>query len=167
MEFELREWRGGDNESLAKYANNPKIASNLTNQFPHPYTIEHANKFIEMAKSHTPIQVFAITINNEAVGGIGIHSQPDVYCKNMELGYWLAEPFWGNGIISKAILQMVDYGFKTFDINRIFARPYGSNKASQRVLEKSGFELEAHLKNTFFKNGKYLDELIYGISRPT
>ena len=67
------------------------------------------------------------------------------------MGYWLAEPFWGKGIITEAIKQMIDYGFKNFDINRIFARPFGTNIASQKVLEKTGFKLEAKFEKTFYK----------------
>jgi len=72
------------------------------------------------------------------VGGIGLHLQNDIQCKNAEPGYWLAEPYWGKGIITKAVTQMVDYGFKTWEVSRIFARPFGTNIASQRVLEKPG-----------------------------
>ena len=81
------------------------------------------------------------------------------------MGYWLAEPFWGKGIITGAVRQMLEYGFKTFDINRIFARPFGTNIASQKVLEKTGFVLEARFEKTFFKNGEYLDECVYAIRR--
>ena len=165
MNFKLRQWQKSDVDSLTKYANNPKIASNLTNQFPYPYTKENALNFIEMVLEFNPPQVFAIEINGEAVGGIGIHSQADVYCKNMELGYWLAEPFWGNGIMSKAIEEIVEHGFDKFQITRIFARPYGPNKASQRVLEKAGFVLEATFEKTFYKNGEFLDELVYAIRK--
>jgi ribosomal-protein-alanine N-acetyltransferase len=153
-----------DVESLVKYANNPRIAENLTNQFPHPYTHEHGKNFIEMSLSHQPLRIHAISIEGEACGGIGIHPQTDVYCKNAELGYWLAEPFWGKGIITQAILQIIPYSFKTFDITRLYARPFSKNIASQKVLEKAGFKKEAVLKNAFFKNGEYLDELIYSIS---
>lgn len=156
----------GDLDSLVRYANNINIARFLTNQFPHPYTEENGRAFIEFAMSGTPMRIMAIDINNEAVGGIGVHPQKDVYSKNAEMGYWLAEPFWGNGIMTSAIRQMVDYGFKNFDINRIFARPFGNNHASQKVLEKSGFTLEARYEKTFFKNGEYLDELVYAVRRP-
>jgi len=54
--------------------------------------------------------------------------------------YWLAEPFWGQGITTKAIIKMVDHGFMNFDITRIFARPFGTNATSQRILEKIGFK---------------------------
>ena len=81
------------------------------------------------------------------------------------MGYWLAEPFWGKGIITAAIRQMVEYGFKTWDITRIYARPFGSNIASQKVLEKAGFRLEVRFEKTIFKNGVFEDELIYAIRR--
>src|SRR5690606_938234 len=96
--------------------------------------------------------ILAITIEDEFVGGIGLHPQNDIYRLNAELGYWLAEPFWGQGIISKAIQEMIQYGFAKLPIQRIFARPFGSNLASQRVLEKNGFILEARIKGCLIKN---------------
>jgi ribosomal-protein-alanine N-acetyltransferase len=88
-----------------------------------------------------------------------------VTVKNAELGYWLAQPFWGQGISTAAVRHMVAYGFQTFDITRIFARPFGTNRASQRVLEKSGFSLEAQFTQTLFKKGEFLDEWVYAIRR--
>lgn len=163
MDFTLRPWNNEDLESLVKYANNYKIARFMTDQFPHPYTIEKGNAFIEFVTKDSPLHIFAIAIENEAVGGIGLHPQFDIQRKNAELGYWLGEPFWGHGIITKAVIQMVNYGFKNFDINRIFARPFGTNIASQKVLEKAGFQLEARFEKSLFKNGEYLDELIYAV----
>lgn len=165
MQFQLRPWRPSDIDSLVRYANNPKIAANLTNQFPHPYTREAGEGFIEMTLKSTPTRIFAIEIEGEAGGGIGLHTQTDIHLKNLELGYWLAEPFWGKGIMSAAIQQMVVYGFEHFDVNRIFARPFGTNIGSQKALEKAGFILEGKFEKTLFKNGEYLDELIYAVRR--
>ncbi len=165
MDIQLRPWRITDLPSLVRHANNPNIARQLTNQFPSPYTEVHANAFIEMATSHDPVRIMAIVINGEACGGIGIHPQSDVYCKNAELGYWLSESYWGKGIVSQLIPKMIHHGFENFPIDRIYARPYGRNIASQKVLEKSGFKLEAKMEKTFYKNGEYLDELIYAIRR--
>jgi RimJ/RimL family protein N-acetyltransferase len=165
MQFTLRPWQMHDLDSLVEYADNFNIARNLADQFPHPYKIENGKTFIRLAMSHSPVRIFAIDINGKASGGIGIHPQTDIYRKNAELGYWLAEPFWGKGLITRAILEMVEYGFNNFDINRIFARPFGHNIASQKALEKAGFILEARLSKTFFKNGEYLDELIYARRR--
>lgn len=163
MEFKLRPWHMNDLDSLIKYANNAAIAKNMTDLFANPYTHENGKKFLDMATNDNPLKRMAIDVNGEAIGGIGIHPQTDIRCKNAELGYWLAEPFWGKGIISKAIPQMTDHGFKTFNITRIFAVPFGTNIASQKALEKAGFTLEARLKNTLFKNNQYVDELIYAI----
>jgi RimJ/RimL family protein N-acetyltransferase len=165
MNFILRAWDAEDAENLVKYANNFNIAKNMTDAFPHPYTIADAKRFIEFATKDNPIHIFAIDIHGEAVGGIGIHPQSDIHRKNAELGYWLAQDFWSKGIITKAIREIVDFAFTAYDINRVFARPYGSNLASQRVLEKSGFKLEGRFEKTIFKNGEYLDELIYAIRR--
>lgn len=165
MNFRLRPWTITDLPSLVKYANNREIAANLTDRFPFPYNEEHGKQFITMATSHDPMRIFAIEVNGEAAGGIGLHPQDDVWRLNAELGYWLAEPYWGNGIISAAIAQTVHYGFNTLPIQRIFARPFGRNLASQKVLEKNGFVLESTIPSILIKNGVMEDELVYGIRK--
>lgn len=165
MEFKLRPWKKRDLVSLVKHANNWNIAKYLTDEFPHPYTKENGEKFIRFALGYDPVQIFAIEINGEASGGIGLHPQDDIHKKNAELGYWLAEPYWGNGIITKAIKEIVEYGFKTYEIDRIFARPFGSNIGSHRALEKAGFQLEARFEKTIWKKDRYEDELIFAIRR--
>ncbi|MCB2376669.1 GNAT family N-acetyltransferase [Hymenobacter sp. BT635] len=165
MPFTLRAWQPDDLPSLLRYANNPEIARFMTDQFPYPFTEEKGRGFLSMATSHSPQRIFAIDVDGQAAGGIGLHPQTDVQCKNAELGYWLAQPFWGRGIVTEAIRQTVDYGFRTFDITRIFARPYGTNIGSQRALEKAGFVLEGRFEQTLFKNGEFLDELIYAVRR--
>ena len=165
MEFKLRPWNISDLDSLVKYANNWNIAKNLTDKFPFPYSENSGRAFIEFATKDDPIHIFAIDINGQAVGGIGIHPQDDIHRKNAELGYWLAEPFWGKGVISNAVKQSVDFAFDTFQIDRVFARPFGTNLASQKVLEKNGFVLEGRFEKVLFKNNEYLDELIYAVRR--
>jgi len=165
MDFILRPWTINDLDSLVANANNYNIARFMTDGFPHPYTRENGKVFIQMATKDDPIHIFAIEVNRKAVGGIGIHPQSDIMKKNAELGYWLGEDYQGKGIITKAITQMIAFGFKTFDITRIYARPFGTNLASQRVLEKTGFTLEARIEKNIFKNGEFYDELIYAVRR--
>jgi [ribosomal protein S5]-alanine N-acetyltransferase len=165
MKFILRDWNEKDLESLVKYGNNFNVAKNMADVFPHPYTEEAGKAFINIANSQVPRHIRAIEIEGEAAGGIGLHQQQDIYKKNAELGYWLAEPYWGKGIITEAIRKMVNYGFENFEIERIFARPFHTNTGSQKALEKAGFILEARLDKTIFKNGEYLDELIYAVRR--
>ena len=161
MNIKLRKWNESDLDNLVKYANNFNIAKWLTNGFPHPYTYEDGKSYLSMIENDNPTKVFAIDVDGEAVGSIGIFPQTDIHEKNAEMGYWLAEEYWGKGIIPEAINEIVAYGFQTFDIVRIFARPFSTNLNSQRVLEKAGFILEARLKNTLYKNGEFIDELIY------
>jgi RimJ/RimL family protein N-acetyltransferase len=109
--------------------------------------------------------LFAIDVNGLAVGGIGIHPQQDIYRKNAELGYWLAEEYWGRGILSSLLPDIVHYAFENFDIDRVFAKPFNTNLASQKVLVKAGFILEAKIERSIIKNGERLDELIYSIRK--
>ena len=161
MDIKLRKWNEADLDSLVKYANNHDVAKWLTNGFPHPYTQEDGKAYLSMIANDNPTKVFAIDVNGEAVGSIGIFPQEDIHEKNAEIGYWLAENHWGQGIMSEAIQKIVEYGFQTFDIVRVFARPFSTNLKSQRILEKAGFVLEARLKNALFKDGEFMDELIY------
>ncbi|MCE3280102.1 MAG: family N-acetyltransferase [Bacteroidetes bacterium] len=165
MQIKLRPWHPNDLINLTAYANNPNIAKNMTDRFPYPFTAEHAQKFIEKNSAPSIPNILAIDLNGEAIGGIGLHPQEDIQRMNAELGYWLGEPYWGKGIITEAIKLIVDYGFKNFEINRIFAKPFGTNIASQKALEKAGFILEGRFEKTLFKNGESVDELIYAARR--
>ncbi|GEN76039.1 GNAT family N-acetyltransferase [Chryseobacterium hagamense] len=165
-EFRLRSWEKEDLGSLVKYADNLNIARNMTDRFPHPYSEKDGIGFIEFAMAADSAHIFAIEVDGEAAGGIGIHLQDDIHRRNAELGYWLGEPFWGMGIISRAIWQAVDFAFRNYEgIERIFARPFGSNTASQKVLEKNGFIPEARFAKTLIKNGELEDELVYAVRR--
>ena len=163
--IKIRPWTMADLPSLVKYGNNLNVSKYLMDRFPHPYTEADGKSFIEFATKDDPVHVFAIDMNGEAIGGVGVFPQEDVFRKNAEIGYWLAEPYWGKGIITVAIKQIVDFAFNTYDIERIFARPYGNNPASQRALEKNGFVLEARFEKTVFKNEEFLDELIFAIRK--
>lgn len=165
MPIELRPWKMTDLDNLVRYANNWNIAKNMTDKFHFPYSIENGRAFIEFATKDDPIHIFAIDIDGQAIGGIGIHPQEDIHRKNAELGYWLAEPFWGQGIISKLINRVVDIAFENYDIDRVFARPFGTNIASQKVLEKNQFILECKLDKVIIKDGVQIDELIYAVRR--
>jgi RimJ/RimL family protein N-acetyltransferase len=165
VEFTLRPWNEKDIDSLVLHANNFNVARFMTDKFPHPYGVENAVAFIGFATSHEPVLLFAIDVEGEAVGGIGLHPQSDIMRKNAELGYWLSEKYWGHGIVTAAVKQMVTYGFKTLDIERIYARPFGNNPSSQKVLEKAGFKFEVRFEKTIYKNGEFIDELYYAVRR--
>ncbi|NNF22840.1 MAG: GNAT family N-acetyltransferase, partial [Saprospiraceae bacterium] len=103
IEFELRPIKDSDLDALVKYADDPGVAGNLTNRFPNPYTKEDGIRFIKFAQSDGPEHIMAISVNNEFSGAIGIHPMSDIFSRNAELGYWLARPYWGKGIMTTAI----------------------------------------------------------------
>jgi ribosomal-protein-alanine N-acetyltransferase len=99
------------------------------------------------------------------VGSIGLRLQADVYRRTAEIGYWLAEPYWGRGIMTEAVRAIAEYGFTTFEIARIEADVFARNVASARVLEKAGFTLEGVLRNRITKDGGTMDALLYAVVR--
>lgn len=165
MNIRIRKWELSDIENLVRYANNNKISDNLADAFPFPYSEEFGLDFINRVSNEQPTKIFAITFKNIAIGSIGIFPDQDIYRKNAAIAYWIAEPFWGKGVATSAIEQILTYGFNKLNIARIYAKPFGTNIASQRVLEKVGFQLEAIIPNSIFKNNTFLDEKIYGIRK--
>lgn len=161
----LVELKPADAGIFSTLANNPSIAQYMTNRFALPFTEEQASNFIQ-ANCFLPHKVIrGIDLQGEFIGCIGVHQLDDILIKNAELAYWIGEAYWNRGLGSAAILKMIPLAFESLEINRIFARVYGNNIPSQKVLLKCGFILEAEYKNTIFKNGKFLDELIYAVRR--
>lgn len=165
MDFELRNWKISDAQYVQKYANNKKIADNLRNAFPHPYTLQDAENYINavIQKDEKCQCCRAIVINGEVVGSIGLFLKDDVYCKSAEIGYWLAEPYWGRGIMSSAIKYLCEFAFKQYDIVRIYAEPFEYNTGSRKALEKAGFTLEGIKKKSIYKNGNFFNSCIYAL----
>ncbi|RPI42891.1 MAG: N-acetyltransferase [Bacteroidetes bacterium] len=161
--FRLRPWKEDDADSLVRHANNPAVARNLRDGFPHPYTLKDARQWLEMITGNHSNLVLAIEADGEAVGGIGLHSLQDVYRFNAELGYWLSEKYWGRGIISDAVGLIVDHAFTRTRWLRVFATIFEHNLASMRVLEKNGFVREAIHRRAVVKQGKMMDEHLYSI----
>lgn len=168
MDFILRPWRREDATDVAKYANNEKIARNLRDVFPHPYPPADAENFINSClEADESLQMFrAIEAEGRAVGSIALCRGGDVYVRTAELGYWLAEDCWGQGIMTQAVRQICREGFEQWDdLVRIYAEPYARNAPSRRVLEKAGFALEGVLRQNVFKEGEVCDSCMYALLR--
>lgn len=162
----LRPWTIKDATDLALIANNKKIADNLRDGLPFPYSRKDAINWLNVIlPENFPPRFFAVTIDSKVVGSIGIVSKTDIYRKNFEIGFFLSEDFWGKGIMTKAIKAGVDYSFRNFDIIRIYAEVFSDNLGSRKALEKAGFIHEATLKKNIIKNGIIKDSCIYSILR--
>lgn len=160
-DLRVRDWRRDDLDALLRYASNSKIAGNLRDQFPHPYTRRDGIEYLNYVRSMDPPMAFAIEYGAEAVGGIGFKLGVDIARLSVEMGYWLAEPLWGRGLTTKAVTAASDWAFDAYKVVRVFATVFSHNVASLRVLEKSGFVREGVLRRSAVKNGVILDQVMY------
>jgi len=108
-------------------------------------------------------ECFAIEYNGEFAGWINLH---DISYEHKAMtGSLVAPRFRKNGVGTKAHKLLLKHAFKTYKLKRISGRLRAFNKASGRMLEKSGYKFEGRHKKDYKKNGKYYDHLIYAITK--
>lgn len=139
------------------------MQDNLRDGLPYPYTEQDGKDFISamLLADENETFAFAIIVDNIAIGSIGIFRQGNIHRRTAELGYYIAEEYWGKGIMTEAVRQICEYVFSKSDIIRIFAEPFTYNIASCRVLEKAGFQYEGTLRRNVLKNGEVIDMKMY------
>jgi len=165
MECKIRSWKLNDASNLAEALNNKKIQDNLRDGLPYPYTTNDGKDFIAamLNSDINTAYAFAITVEDKAVGSIGVFRKDNIHSRTAEMGYYISELYWGKGIGTSAVKQVCEYIFENTNIIRIFAEPFANNAASCRILEKSGFEYEGTLRKNAVKNGTVLDMKMYSI----
>lgn len=156
-----------DIPNLVLHAGNAKIA-NQTLNIPHPYREEDGLAWIRHLEQEfaEAVQVsFAIRqLGDEGLlGAVGLKITPNHF--RAELGYWLAEPYWGKGLVSEAVAAMLHYGFHNLGLHKIIATHLPENPASGRVMQKNGMKQEGILKDHVCKNGQFHTLIQYRITR--
>lgn len=159
--WRIRSYRRSDARALARHADNPNVAANLRDRFPSPYRLEDAEGWIDHVLAREFETAFAIADGTEAIGGIGVELQTDVYRRSGEIGFWLGEAFWGQGIMTRAVVAFSPFAFERYDLLRLYAGVFESNPSSARVLEKAGYRLEGRMRRAAVKSGRVLDVLLY------
>lgn len=162
----VRRWAADDLASLVTHANNRHVSIHLRDRFPFPYRVENARSFLDWIVQQTAPTVWALEVNGEAAGGIGLELHDDIERVSAEVGYWLGEAVWGRGIVTEALQAVTAEAFHRFDITRVYALPFADNRASVRVLEKAGYTLEGHLRQSAIKDGTIRDQLLYAAYKP-
>lgn len=157
----IRAWRAVDAKPLILLADNRKVWINLTDRFPHPYTLGDARRWLKDASMEAPPRNHALECDGALCGGISIQMGDDLRVGTAEIGYWLGEPFWGRGLATAAVAAFTAHAFATLGLRRVFARVLDWNPASARVLEKCGYVLEGRLRQSAVKDGQVVDELLY------
>ena len=160
-DLQIRSWRKGDLDALVRHANNAKIACNLRDQFPHPYTRRDGKDYLDFVLRVEQETSFALEYEGEAVGGVGFLLGVDIARMSAEMGYWLSEMYWGRGLATRAAMAASDWAFDHYRLTRVFAQVFSHNLASMRVLEKAGFHCEGVLCRSAVKNGVILDQMLY------
>jgi len=160
----LRPWAAGDEPSLVRHANNYKVWQNLRDGFPHPYTLADAEQWISFTQQQSTQTLFAVEVEGEAVGSVGLFPKSDIERLLAEIGYWLGEAVWGKGIATAAVRALSTYGFKELGLTRIFAVPLISSTASMRVLENAGYIREGVLRRSAVKEGIVIDQVLYALT---
>lgn len=162
----IREWARSDAPALATLANDRRIWLGLRDAFPHPYSLDDAHQFIDLATGMIPRTYFAILERDQLAGGIGYTLRTDVERVGAEVGYWLGVRFWGRGLATEAVRQVTRLAFARHrELRRLYALPYSTNLASARVLEKAGYTREGVLRESTIKDGHVLDQFMYSILR--
>jgi len=157
----LRDYTKSDIDRLVYLANNENVSRYLSYAFPYPYTKLDAVWWVETGSVAKDSIAKVIEYRGKFVGGVGITNQKGWKEHSAEIGYWIGEEYWGNGIASEALSVMIDLVFSDLKYKKLFAQVLEPNKASMRVLEKCGYGLEGVLKYEVFKSGQYFDVYHY------
>lgn len=160
MDVELRVFKESDADSFYKYSSNANVRKNMRDGFPS--STEQCKELVKsfVDNEGTIQSVRAIVINEEVVGCIGLFFSDD---NTAEIAYWLGEPYWRKGIMSTGIQKFCEYAFPRYKLKKIFARPFFSNAASRKVLDKAGFQYAQTVEKGIYKDGEMIDYCEYAL----
>lgn len=164
-DIHLTPYRQSDKANLIQYINDAEINRN-TLAIPHPYTEKDADDWLkgtfqELEKFNMYANWVIRNKEDELIGCIGRQMLYGKDSHTDEVGYWLARPYWGQGIMTEVVKAFCDYWFKNSPLIRFTAAVFAYNGASARVLEKAGFQKEGYLRQHYAKDGQFLDGILY------
>lgn len=154
---QLRRWQPDDLESLLLHADDAAVSRGLSTRFPCPYTRADGQAFLagEVVRLDGP--VFALVIDGQAVGGIGVDLGTGERRYSGALGYWLGQRYWGQGLMTGVVADFAPWAMQALGLNRLAAQVMANNPASARVLLKCGFIEEGTQRQAVFKDGQLQD----------
>lgn len=183
----IRQLRHSDAPALSKHASNFRLARNMSNKWPHPYTVDQAHDWIAKCRDQSTWHAggptdpqsnnsaglgqklpnaWAITMNDEQIGSVGCQFEGDIHSRKMMLGYWLSEDYWRKGIMRTVLSAFIEWIWETFPwLVRLEAQAYSWNAASAGLLKKCGFEHEGTTRCSIERLGVIGDVLIFGLVR--
>jgi len=164
----LRAFHAGDAPSLAQQANDPAVAFNLFDGFPQPYTLADATLWCTTLNRQPEFgQVWAIDVGGQAIGSIGLIPGQGMRACNAEVGYWIGQVHWRQGITSAALARVTAWAWREWPpVQRIVAPIFARNAGSQAAAARAGYVLEAHLPRSLLKAGEVIDVVQWAAYRP-
>lgn len=165
--FYLDTIRDADAPSLVRHLSEPEVVRG-TLTIPSPYTLDHAHLFIRTQQEANRARGVTVSFvirdgDDELIGTIGLKPEDGPGAHRAEIGYWLARPWWGQGVTTAAVRALSGYAFEKLGLRRLVAQVYPWNQASIRVLEKCGFRREGYLRAHVLKDGEPVDVIAYGL----
>jgi RimJ/RimL family protein N-acetyltransferase len=141
-----------------------------TLRIPFPYTEADADEWLALVQRSTQEQGRHLhwAIRDEAgylIGGVGFDGLIVGQSHRAEIGYWLAKPYWGRGLMTAVVRTACAFAFAEWNLVKVTAHVFAFNLASARVLEKCGFGQEGYLKKHYLKDGRFIDARAYGLLR--
>jgi ribosomal-protein-alanine N-acetyltransferase len=163
----LSEFCVSDRDALRNCLNDRDIYDR-TLRIPFPYTDADADEWLALVARITtqqgrPVHFAIRTADDALIGGCGFDGFQLGKSHRAEVGYWLAKPYWGRGIMTAVVERLCRYAFEEFGLVKITAHVFSHNPASARVLAKCGFQEEGYLRKHFLKDGQFLDARLFGL----
>jgi RimJ/RimL family protein N-acetyltransferase len=167
----LSEFRSSDKPALIEHLNDPDIYDR-TLRIPFPYTESSADEWLVLVATVTkqqgqPVHWAIRDAEDSLIGGCGFDGFKVGQSHRAEVGYWLAKPFWGRGIMTSVVQRLCRHAFEEFGLVKITAHVFSHNPASARVLQKCSFQEEGFLRKHYLKDGKFIDARLFALLRST
>lgn len=139
----LRPFRTSDLTAVQQIYGNPKLEA-MAGWAPQT-TLAGSQRVLADFMQSDEVLALVTRRTQQVIGSIGIHRQaPDATTR--ELGFILAEAYWGQGLMLEAVQAITAYGFEQLQLTAIWVGHFQSNQRSQRVIEKAGFHFEYELE---------------------
>lgn len=166
-QIHLTELRATDKVACVQHLGDREIYDQ-TLRIPFPYSETDFDNWLEivaraMRRHGEPIHFAVRTSDEELIGGCGFDGLTKGH--RAEIGYWLAKPYWGQGIMTSVVGKACEHAFARWKLVRITAHIFHFNRASARVLEKNGFVFEGNLRKLYLKDERFMDGKLYALVR--
>ena len=155
----------GDASVITDHLQNPAI-SQTTLTIPYPYHLEDALRWISMNRNKLADKsgvtfVILLKETNELIGAIGLELHE--LHRRGEAGYWIAQSFWNKGYCTEALRGLIQFGFEALQLHKIYATHMPENVSSGKVMQKAGMKQEGILTDHYYKGGRFITVVQYGI----